>query len=146
MCVTANPKKIILTCLFRFLILLLILGLVLLAGSSAKPNEFFPISFIIIACILWIYVLLPLRHINEKLLLCENKIVFGKKEYVFIEPTEIKWFLSRPGLCGRRLLCYKDEKHNMFLEIFFPFLYQMDVTYLDKPHEAFIQHYFKTVN
>lgn len=82
MCVTANPKKIILTCLFRFLILLLILGFVLLAGSSAKPNEFFPISFIIIACILWIYVLLPLRHINEKLLLCENKIVFGKKEYV----------------------------------------------------------------
>ena len=74
----------------------------------------------------------------------DNKIVFNKKELTFNQPKEIRWMRQMTYITGTRVLMMKTSDKRGLKEIFFP-SFQIDVTYMYKPKETFIQYYMKTV-
>ncbi len=86
----------------------------------------------------------PLRHLNEVLELYPDKIVLKKRELSFSTIEEIEWRYEKGYLIGRRLKCCKRTKNTGWKDIFFPY-YEIDVTYIKKPHEEFVKYYTNTM-
>lgn len=81
----------------------------------------------------------PLRHINEVLEFYPNKIVLKKCELSFDTIEEIQWRYEK-GFFGRRLKCCKRTEHTGLKDFFSPY-YEIDVTYIKEPQEAFVKYY-----
>lgn len=134
----ADKKKIVIVMMIRLVLLSIFWVLLLLIGFENREEW----SRLVVMGILFLaFAISPLRHLNEVWVLYPNKIVFGKKEFTFSEPTEIKWVREKTYLIGTRLRCYKDRGKIGFIELIFSSAHEMDVTYIKRPHEEFIKFY-----
>ena len=134
----ADRKKIIITMLIRLMVLSIFwVGLLL---SVVESKEAW-IRLVIMGVVFLAFAVSPLRHLNEVLELYPDKIVFGKKEFTFSEPTEIKWVREKTYFIGTRLRCYKDRGKMGFIAFLFSNAQEMDVTYIKRAHEEFIGFY-----
>lgn len=137
--VRANKGKIILVVVIRFVVLAIFLvGIYAASMNNPDANMGIFIAFVILALL---FILSPLRHLNEVFILAPGKITLKKKEFTFVEPAEIKWVRQKTYIIGTRLKCYKAKEKTGLKEIIFSFLYEMDLTYLKNPHEEFINYY-----
>lgn len=137
--VRANKGKIILVVVIRFVVLAIFLvGIYAASMNNPDANMGIFIAFVILALL---FILSPLRHLNEVFILAPGKITLKKKEFTFVEPAEIKWVRQKTYIIGTRLKCYKAKEKTGVKEIIFSFLYEMDLTYLKNPHEEFINYY-----
>lgn len=138
----ADKKKIVIVMMIRFVAMAALIGLILLTTSQSEVNW---IGLVVIGVLFLAFAISPLRHINEVLVLCPTKIAFGKKEFTFSEPTEIKWIREKTYFIGTRLRCYKERGKAGLKELIFSSAHEMDVTYIKRPHEEFIKFYMNKV-
>lgn len=138
----ANKVKIIAVSFLRFIIMVVFLGGIYVSSVN-NPNVNNG-AFIVMAILGFVFAVSPLRHLNDVLVLCPNKIVLKKRELSFSTPEEIKWLHKRTYFGGTRLKCCKDTKSTGWKEIFFPYN-EIDVTYIKEPHEEFIKFYTNTI-
>ncbi len=140
--ICANKVKIIAVSLLRFIIMVLFL-----VGSYASGRDNPDVNngaFIVMTILGFAFAFSPLRHLNDVLVLYPNKIVLKKRKISFSTIEEIKWRYERGYLIGRRLKCCKETENTGLKDFFFPY-YEIDVTYIKEPHEAFVKFYTNTV-
>ncbi len=140
--IVANKVKIIVVSLLRFIIMAVLLGGIYVSGID-HPNANNG-AFTVMAILGFVFAVSPLRHLNDVLVLCPNKIVLKKREISFSSPEEIKWIHKRTYYVGTRLKCCKNTKSTGWRELFFPYN-EIDVTYIKKPREEFIKFYMNTI-
>jgi len=138
----SNKGKIIAVSLLRFIIMAVFLGGIYVS-SRDYPN-FNNGAFTAMVILGVAFAASPLRHLNDVLVLCSNKIVLKKRELSFSTPEEIEWLYKRTYFVGTRLKCCKDTKSTGWKEIIFPYN-EIDVTYIKEPHEEFIRFYMNTI-
>ncbi len=142
MVIGANKVKIITVSLLRFIVMALFLGGIYVSCVD-NPNAN-KVAFTVMAVFGLVFAASPLRHLNDELELYYNKIVLKKRELSFSTPEEIKWLHKKTYFVGTRLKCCKDTKNTGWKDIFFPY-YEIDVTYIKKPHEEFVKYYTNTM-
>ena len=135
----ANKGKIFVVSLIRFIVLaVFFIGLY---ASGGDDSDFGKVFFCAIVTFALLFILSPLRHLNEVFILAPGKITFKKKEFTFSDPAEIKWARYKTYFIGTRLRCYKGKEKTGWKEVIFSSFYEMDLTYLKNPHEEFINYY-----
>ncbi len=142
MVIGANKVKIITVSLLRFIVMALLSGGIYVScvdNPNANNGAFTAMAVFGLA-----FAASPLRHLNDELELYSNKIVLKKRELSFSTPEEIKWLHKKTYFVGTRLKCCKDTKNTGWRDIFFPY-YEIDVTYIKKPHEEFVRYYTNTM-
>ena len=138
----ANKVKIIAVSFLRFIIMVFFLGGIYVSGIG-NPNANNG-AFTAMVLLGFAFAVSPLRHLNDVLVLCSNKIVLKKRELFFSTPEEIKWLHKRTYFVGTRLKCCRETKDTGWKEILFPYN-EIDVTYIKDPHEEFIKFYMNTI-
>lgn len=140
--IVANKVKIVAVSILRFIIMVLFfVGIYISCMDNPNANNGAFTGMVILG---FVFAVSPLRHLNDVLVLCPNKIVLKKREISFSSPEEIKWLHKRTYCVGTRLKCCKDTESKGWKELFFPYN-EMDVTYIKKPHEEFIKFYMNTI-
>lgn len=133
----SNKVKIIIVSLLRFIVVSI--SLVALYGSSVDNPNTNNVAFVVIAILHFAFAASPLRHWNDVLELCPNKIIFKRRAISFSTIDEIVWrYDLYPS--GRRIICCKDAKNTGLKAFFFPY-YEIDVTYIKEPQESFVKYY-----
>jgi len=138
----SNKLKIISVVLLRFIIVAVFLCGIYVSGVN-NPNTNNE-AFIVMVLLGFAFAASPIRHLNDVLVLCPNKIVLKKREISFSSIEEIKWRYERGYLIGRRLKCCKATENTGWKDFFFPY-YKIDVTYIKEPHEEFVKFYTNTM-
>ncbi len=137
----SNKVKIIAVLLLRLIIMVLFLGGIYISTiDSPNSNDG---AFLVMVILGLLFGVSPLRHLNEVLEFYPNKIVLKKRELSFATIEEIQWRYEK-GYFGRRLKCFKRTEHTGWKDIFFPY-YEIDVTYIEKPHEEFVKYYTNSI-
>ncbi len=138
----SNKIKIIFVSLLRFVIAAVFLcGIYVSAVNNPNANHG---AFIIMVILGLAFAASPLRHLKDVLELCPNKIILKRREISFSTIEEIEWRYERGYLMGRRLKCCKATENTGWKDLFSPY-YEIDVTYIKEPHEAFVKFYTNTV-
>lgn len=137
-----NKLKIISVSLLRFIIVAVLLYGIYVSGVN-DPNANNG-AFIVMVVLGFSFAASPLRHLNDVLVLCPDKIILKRREISFSKIEEIEWRYERGYLTGRRLKCCKATENTGWKDIFFPF-YKIDVTYIKEPHEEFVKFYTNTM-
>ncbi len=138
----SNKVKIIAVSLLRFMVVACFF--VSSYGSSIDHPNTDNGAIIVMDILAFAFAASPLRHLNEVLELYPDKIVLKKRELSFSTIEEIEWRYEKGYLIGRRLKCCKRTGNTGWKDIFFPY-YEMDVTYIKKPQEAFVKFYTNTI-
>ncbi len=138
----ANRLKIIAVSLLRFIIVSVFLcGIYVSSVNNPNADNG---AFIVMVILAFAFAVGPLRHLNDVLVLCPNKIVLKKREISFSTPEEIEWLYEKTYLFGKRLKCCKETKNTGWKDILFPY-YKIDVTYIKEPYEEFIKFYMNVI-
>ncbi len=137
--ISADKKK-ILSQLGKRMVIFVVGGLMcfVAAFNAAEPNYLMEAVF---SALLLLYAVSPLRHFTDKLSFYEGRIVLNTKEILFDDAKEIIWMDERTYFAGERLKMFKKDKNASAAKSIFGSKNELDVTYMDRPKEQFIECY-----
>lgn len=105
------------------------------SGKGSLPN----ILYLLVVIGTLLYALFPLVHIRDVLVYYENKIVLGKKQITFHDPSEIQWHRTTYFIRKKLTIRNSTEKES-FMKCMLS-TKEIDVTYIKDAKDIFIKCY-----